>query len=89
MLTSEPCYKEAAMATDQPDTTEWQKHVLHNNCYWSGWQLLMTRFFGIMEATRTGLALPPHPELLSKKVYDKMRAAHAAGLALYLSLIHI
>ena len=47
----------------------------------------MTRFFGIMEATGNGLALPPHPEQLSKKVYDKMRAAYAAGLALYKSAV--
>ena len=77
----------AAAATDTQDTSEWQRHVLHNNCFWSGWQLLMTRFFGVMEATGNGLALPPHPELQSKKVYDKMRAAHAAGLALYKSAV--
>ena len=77
----------AAKATERQDTTEWNRHVLYRSAWRSGWKLLITKFFGIMVEKASGLGLPPHGELASKKVCDKMRAAHAAGLALHKSAV--
>lgn len=74
----------AGMATEGMDTEAWMRNVGRNNAWYSGWRLVLTRYFKILVDTGDGhLSLPPKSGL--GEIHKKLRLAHAAGQALHKS----
>jgi hypothetical protein len=73
----------AGIATERMDTEAWMRNVGRNNSFYSGWRLMLTRFFKILVDRGGQLSLPPKSGL--EEIHNKLRLAHAAGQALHKS----